>query len=178
MKKQILVLEQQLAVERMRIKQTEQIIIEKKQKVISCHTKISRRRTWAPDYGTPFNLSICKEETLDDVSSTTDQSRIEGNQKRPMDSQLTFRDEEFRSCIDCTFGEEGLNVNEPLDVLIPPSLNNSGRHSDGLHNVSTVNGIDKDNRIKHLEKELDELQNFQKIESLVNSSFMADNFKL
>lgn len=161
-------LEQQLATERTRIKQTEQTIYEKKLKVISCHTKISRRRTWTPNYCTPFDLSTCNEESTDEISSTKSQSK----------NELILGDEEFRSSVECTFGEQQLNEDEQLIFLVPPSSNSSGRHSDGLHNVSAVNGINKDVRIKDLEKELDELQNFQKIESLVNSSFLENNFKL
>lgn len=184
LKKQILYLEEQLAMERMRIKQTEQIIVQKKQEVISCHKKINRRRTWCPDYAAPFNLSVCKEETPEDLNNLTEQSKLQStckmlNKFGSNNFINTFNDEEFKNGMECTLGQDRLDAIESIDLLIPPSLNSSirSRKSDGPHDISLVNGIDKDMRIKELERELSSLQNFQKFETLIDSSFIGENFK-
>lgn len=173
MHKQIAGLEKQLNDERAKCKKIETNLFQRKDQIIGGRGKLAlnRRRTWAP--------TVTQNENGDARPQTPSAEQV------PLSSsvfghQIEYTEEQFNSILDSTFSSVcpipsmnntpfGRNLasrvgksllKTPKSFLRRPSLLVSSTAA-----ASPVNTYDKDKRIESLEIELEELQQFQKLES-------------
>lgn len=174
MHKQIARLEKQLTVEREKCKKIEINLFQRKDQIIGGRGKqsLNRRRTWAPTL-TQGEHGDARPVTPAAVNLPLGSS-VFGH-------QIEYTEEEFNSVFDSSFSSicplpSMHNATTPIARSIasrvgksllktPKSFLRRPSLASATAAASPVNTYDKDKRIESLECELEELQQFQKLES-------------
>lgn len=174
MHKQIAGLEKQLTSEREKCRKIETSLFQRKDQIIGGRGKpsLNRRRTWAPTVTQGENGDARPQTPL--AENLPSGSSVFGH-------QIEYTEEQFNSILDSSFSSicpapavynvltpigrtaaprTGISLlKTPKSFLRRPSLVNAAAAA------SPVNTYDKDKRIEALEIELEELQQFQNLES-------------
>lgn len=174
MHKQIAGLEKELANERVKCRRIETNLFQRKDQIIGGKGKLSqnRRRTWAP------TVKQCENGDAQPLTPIAEKlpfcSSVFGH-------QIEYTEEQFNSILDSSFSN--ICPMPPMENPITPSARNFATRAyksllktpksflrrpsvgDITMAASPVNAFDKDKRIESLEIELEELQQFQKLES-------------
>lgn len=177
--KQISCLEQQLEGERQKCRSIETNLLQRQNQIIFFKEKpkVNRRRTWAPAAMTSENgASTSTDEkydlTIRPIKSTESNVR---NTLSIFGHQVEYTEEEFNSLVENSFSTIlpmpddlplGKINNRSMSLLkTPKNYRNSMSKRFSYNPASPICSIDKDARIERLEKEIEEFQMFQNMET-------------
>lgn len=186
MKKHIGVLEQELAQMKVKLEYKEKEIQVRKQKIIRVEGKDkesnNRRKTWAPTHIKEETIEINGIESVQSARPRSDMNFEEYGH------QVEYSDEQFNNVMNCSFGVSSVdrlgegdadngavggerpNVRNGSTSLLrtPKVLRHTRKSLQNQHLMSPLvaQPIDKDKRISDLENEIEELQQFYKIEAV------------
>lgn len=178
--KQIVQLQEQLKVERLKSNKIEKDILLRQTTMIKCqNAKPNRRRTWAPTNSVPdiAITEVTQQQNLLAPNTSDTSNKLNTDQLfAGFGHPLEYTDEEFNSILDNSFGailpeptEEVPHVNRSdllrRSLLKTPKPMLQIRRASSEDIASPTNKVNWRKRVAMLERELEEMSQFLKIEA-------------